>query len=117
MTLEEKIKVMEHYKNGGEIQYCFNHIKIWIDANNPDWDWNRCSYRIKEQSNIQIELIPFDITHDLVGQCIIKNNTPNQFLIIGKNEVGIRICDGFLRYYDLMKLYSFPDGTPCGQIP
>ena len=51
MTREETreaIKVMEHYANGGEVEYD-NMFEGWIDIESPSWNWgNMQHYRIKE---------------------------------------------------------------------
>ena len=55
MELCEMIKVMQHYDNGGDVEYsedCFKTIKG--ESNNKNrvglsWDWNEFDYRIKEQ--------------------------------------------------------------------
>ena len=55
MELKEMIKVMQHYEDGGDVEYsedCFKTIKG--ESNNKNrlglsWDWNEFGYRIKEQ--------------------------------------------------------------------
>ena len=55
MELCEMIKVMQHYADGGDVEYsedCFKTIKG--ESNNKNrlglsWDWNEFDYRIKEQ--------------------------------------------------------------------
>ena len=55
MELKEMIKVMQHYEDGGDVEYsedCFKTIKG--ESNNKNrfglsWDWNKFDYRIKEQ--------------------------------------------------------------------
>ena len=51
MELSEMIKVMQHYENGGKVEYSEkkgggNH---WTTVNSPSWDWVYFEYRIKEQ--------------------------------------------------------------------
>ena len=54
MELKEMIKVMQHYDNGGEIEFSKDEFKTIIgEANKEDdgklcWDWNKFAYRIKE---------------------------------------------------------------------
>ena len=45
------IKVMQHYENGGKVEYSEkkgggNH---WTTVTSPSWDWAYFEYRIKEQ--------------------------------------------------------------------
>lgn len=55
MELKEMIKVMQHYENGGEVEYSEDYFKtIYGESNSKNrmglsWDWARFSYRIKKQ--------------------------------------------------------------------
>ena len=49
MELKEMIKVMQHYDNGGEVEYSNRESNIWSRASTPVWDWTEFNYRIKEQ--------------------------------------------------------------------
>ena len=50
MELKEMIKVMQHYENGGEIEYSVKEddYSSWTKCVNPLWDWFDYNYRIKE---------------------------------------------------------------------
>jgi len=43
-----KIKVMQAFEDGEEIEY-FQEGSVWQIATTPSWDWLRKSYRIKSQ--------------------------------------------------------------------
>lgn len=45
-TIQEQIEVMQHYANGGEIE--FNNGEEWMIISEPQWNWYDCDYRIKE---------------------------------------------------------------------
>ena len=49
MKIDEMIKVMQHYADGGEVEAGIKNSKIWTDCNYPEWNWNSMDYRIKEQ--------------------------------------------------------------------
>ena len=55
MKIDEMIKVMEHYKNGGKVEFSEDDFKVVLgEANEKDdgdlcWDWDTFKYRIKEQ--------------------------------------------------------------------
>ena len=53
MKLSEMIKVMQHYENGGEVEFKEKNEddRKWR-LSSPDWDWDACEYRIKEQEPI-----------------------------------------------------------------
>ena len=52
------IKVMEHYKNGGKVEFSEDDFKVVLgEANEKDdgdmsWNWDTYKYRIKEQKQI-----------------------------------------------------------------
>ena len=49
MELKEMIKVMQHFKDGGEVEYSTRESNIWSRTSTPIWDWHTFKYRIKEQ--------------------------------------------------------------------
>lgn len=52
MSTREKIAIMRHYENGGEIEVRvarFTKDAIWISASGPTWNWYNNSYRIKPE--------------------------------------------------------------------
>ena len=51
-TIEEQIEVMQHFANGGEVEYFSNMYKGWTLVQKPFWDWHNIDYRIKEQKKI-----------------------------------------------------------------
>ena len=50
MELKEMIKVMDHFKNGGEVEYLVKEddYSSWTKCVNPLWDWFDYNYRIRE---------------------------------------------------------------------
>ena len=48
MELKEKIKVMDHFGNGGEVEYTETGFNKWRIASDPSWNWYDYKYRIKE---------------------------------------------------------------------
>ena len=57
MNTADKIKVMQHYEDGGKIEVSIkgHHWEEWI-CNVPNWDWSSTQYRIKPQKTWQEEL-------------------------------------------------------------
>ena len=55
MELSEMIKVMQHYENGGEVEYSEDGFKTVLCTVNKErdgdlsWNWSDYTYRIKEQ--------------------------------------------------------------------
>ena len=50
-TIKEMIEVMEHYENGGEVEFITKGYigTRWETVTLPSWDWSYFEYRIKEQ--------------------------------------------------------------------
>jgi hypothetical protein len=48
-AIKEIVEVMQHYDNGGEIEYRFsNPPGPWNPSTKPTWDWFTLDYRIKK---------------------------------------------------------------------
>ena len=85
MELKEMIKVMEHYNDGGEIEFSedkfFTVLGSAISKNDGDlgWDWDNFTYRIKEQKQkVTIE------------KWLCKDREDNYIVIEGSNVVLFR---------------------------
>ena len=46
---ERRIKVMQHFVNGGEVEYTNKAVCDYGGYNNPGWRWDEYDYRIKRQ--------------------------------------------------------------------
>lgn len=47
--LENQIEVMQHFLNGGEVEYATKGYNRWSLATSPVWDWANYRYRIKQE--------------------------------------------------------------------
>ena len=47
MDLKDKIKVMQHFAEGGKVEYRCMPSTTWKEASNPIWDWALYTYRIQ----------------------------------------------------------------------
>ena len=47
-TINEMVKVMQHYANGGEVEI-YDGNNGWVDTYKPVWEWVCFDYRIKEE--------------------------------------------------------------------
>ena len=70
-----KIKVMEHFVRGGEVEYIETGFDDWRIANDPSWDWYNYDYRIKEETlKIVIEKwLLHDIVVDVYFECMTSD--------------------------------------------
>ena len=65
MDLKDKIKVMQHFAEGGKIEYRRGDLSPWRQIDNPGWDWQDYNYRIR-QSPIAAGHNPPNLTEDQV---------------------------------------------------
>ena len=120
-TIEEKIAVMQAFKEGKEIEFAPNSIdKIWVSCKGPDWDWDwsMYDYRIKEEPK-KPEYIPFSFedAEFLIGKAI-KSKTIDVVLLIQVVYPKTVMMHGFdtISYYLLLLNWEFLDGSPCGKL-
>ena len=89
MELKEMIKVMQHYENGGEVEYSEDYFKtIHGESNSKNrmglsWDWVRFSYRIKEQKQ-KVTIEKWLIKDVNSGEYFIKEGEPKHLLYANK---------------------------------
>ena len=81
MNIKEKIKVMQHYENGGEVEVSEDDFKVVLcEANKKDdgdlcWDWDTLKYRIKEpKQKVTIE------------KWLVKNSYNEYFVIEAESK-------------------------------
>ena len=77
-TIQEQIEVMQHFANGGEVEFYSNFNKRWEESSTPVWDWRSTDYRIKEQKKtIAIEKWLICKTSYMGNECleIIEGNS------------------------------------------
>ena len=55
MKLEEMIKVMQHYADGGEVENRDKESNKWFKVYTPAWNWSKYDYRIKKEKRVVIE--------------------------------------------------------------
>lgn len=49
MTIDEMIAVMQHYRDGGEVEYKRNLDAQWLAMRHEVWNFSEYDYRIKEK--------------------------------------------------------------------
>lgn len=62
-TLKEKIEIMQHYENGGEVEFYSNFNRRWQLHKDPSWNWCLYDYRkvVKPRSIFVNEYVDQDI--------------------------------------------------------
>lgn len=52
-NIDEMIKVLQHFKDGGEVEckapYCEDGSEVWSFIKNPIWNFSTSKYRIKRK--------------------------------------------------------------------
>lgn len=114
------IKVMQAYVEGKQIQY--KDDEVWIDIENPDWDWHNWEYRIKPEpkyrpfSNAQECLeemkkhVPFGWVKDKYSFC------PIEMIADSFGKECIKCYGTWFTPEKIFKDSTFLDGTPFGII-
>lgn len=114
-TTQEMIAVMQAYVDGKEIELAPNCYanKTWKDTSNPRWDWYQFDYRVKEEPK-QPEYIPFTFEDAvfLIGKSVRRKNNKWVELITYCDKTDTSVC----MYQDLLRDYTFLDGSPCGKL-
>ena len=91
-TLEEKIKVMQAYKEGKHVEFkCLN--EDWVGAPTPCWDWYTYDYRIKEEPKKKVKLY--------LALCLDNHG---DYLITSRFYSTIKEAQDFLTLFKVIKL-------------
>ncbi len=91
-TTQEKIVVMQHYADGGEI-ICEGVISD--DDFRPAWDWASCDYDIAKEP----ELMPY--TYDTFPKCVTwvrKKGADTSAMVIGLSKSNVFTTRGCNSY-------------------
>ena len=115
------IKVMQAYVEGKQIQ-CKDD-EVWIDIDDPDWDWHNWEYRIKPEPNYR----PFRDSEECWQEMQkhrpfgwIKNKNNGHYAMITKVNADFdkkHIAISGINIWTLSETmcdYTFADGEPFG---
>ena len=111
------IKVMQAYVEGKQIQY--KDDEVWIDIDDPDWDWHNWEYRIKPEPNYR----PFRDVEECWQEMLnhrpfgwIKDKEDGHYSMVAMvDDAVIRISGNKDWFIDeIMNNYTFADGEPFG---
>ena len=115
------IKVMQAYVEGKQIQY--KDDEVWIDIDDPGWDWHNWEYRIKPEPNYR----PFRDSEECWQEMQnhrpfgwIKNKNNGHYAMITKVNADFdkkHIAISGINIWTLSETmcdYTFADGEPFG---
>ena len=89
MELKEMIKVMQHFEDGGYVEFSEDYFETVLgEANKEDdgalcWDWDTYDYRIKEQKQ-KVTIEKWLIKDVNSGEYFIKEGEPKHLLYANK---------------------------------
>ena len=83
--LKEQIEIMTHYLNGGEIEIRLknNNRDNWRPTNNPSWNWNTYTYRIKEEKQ-KVTIEKWLCSDNQGGLVVIETTNIEEYTYITK---------------------------------
>ena len=93
MNTQEMIEVMQAHLAGKPIEFRFKlpPDNSWTNVDNPNWDWARCHYRVKEAKKPKL------VDHTMFdGQPIIWIRFPDAERIRGVHCLVIEVSPGRL---------------------
>ena len=125
--IDEMIEVMQAYKNGEQIEFCYTDevIKVWQDTNGkPLWNWGDTDYRVKPKP----KYVPFDTAEEFLAaqrkhgenvRCKLDDELYHAYInnrceTILVSHYG-RTCSIITNIVNMFDKYEFADGTPFGK--
>ena len=129
MTTSEMISVMQAFNRGEQIEYRIKDFmrddEWYVQKSIPEWDWRTYDYRIKPKPTYR----PYKNAQEFLqaqkehGMNIWQNGCNYYRLPLYITDTLISIqypqIDGSVvgvdkLYIDLLREYTWQDGTPCG---
>ena len=89
MELKEMIKVMQHYEDGGDIEFSDDNFETVLGESKKEdeedlcWNWDEFDYRIKEQKQ-KVTIEKWLIKDVNSGEYFIKEGEPKHLLYANK---------------------------------
>ena len=122
MTTKEKIAVMQAFDEGKPIEYklATDSDTDWVLNSDPQWDWEKCIYRIKPEPKLRPYATPEEFLQAMKehGPCIRLGVKQYYIPKMIDDNKGIVYADRFRSYFveykDLPGQMVWQDNTPCG---
>lgn len=97
MTHDEMIAVIQHHKNGGEVEASQKYADKWNDSKNPAWDFYNYIYRKKEKPKTKI-----------VYECIAKQAN-GQWYVLDRLYTEDELNSAFREYQKTGRQWEVPN--------
>ena len=113
MDLKDKIKVMQHFAEGGKVEYRRQMDSEWQSVDKPCWDWSIVQYRI--QSPITAGHNPHNLTEDQVecdkGWRLLEEHEIKSDVSTRRNELPPNVLQMWLPEDERWDLEFRPGGN------
>ena len=113
MDLKDKIKVMQHFAEGGKVEF-HGSDGIWYAADAPCWDWKDYNYRIR-QSPIAAGHNPHNLTEDQVecdkGWRLLEEHEIKPSVSTRRDELPLNVLQMWLSGGERWDLEFRPGGN------
>lgn len=95
-TIQEQIEVMQHFANGGEVEYKKKKSVYWRIDNDPSWNWIVGDYRIKDKKE-KTTLTIKQWLIELDGRYIINEGNDSELhrMVNSFNWKKIKLLDSY----------------------
>lgn len=114
MDLKDKIKVMQHFAEGGKVECSYLRLNAWEFADAPCWDWATFDYRI-HQSPIAAGHNPHNLTEDQVecdkGWRLLQEHEIKSSISTRRNELPPNVLQMWLPEDEKWDLEFRPGGN------
>lgn len=114
MDLKDKIKVMQHFAEGGRIESKDRTDGGWLNVISPGWDWHHYKYRIY-QSPIAAGHNPHNLTEDQVecdkGWRLLEEHEIKPSISTRRNELPPNVLQMWLPEDERWDLEFWPGGN------
>lgn len=97
-TIEEQIAVMQHFANGGEVEYYNRNEDIWQLKDMGNFNWKSVDYRIKEQKqtvNIERWLLSCNETDKHYNLIVETSNIENYIFDWSNAYKKVKLLDSY----------------------
>jgi len=115
--LETLYPIIKAMNKGIPIQWRKIQSENWneLHSNSAVYDFNLALYEYHIKPESQLVPFTFEDAELLIGKAVRNNETKNVGIISFVREFDCKVFTD-LTFYDLMVMFTFLDGTPCGKL-